>query len=298
MATLLRHEEETRTVQAALRYLAEGSFVNRRFVSAGKECNTGRYEDHVVPIRDGRPIRNHFSLDTHGFCLLDHHSEVGDFHDKPLVERLYAGEAIEAIKVATGASRVASRGWMIRTSADLTRVEKVVGYQHQGGIQPPAGEAHVDFNQRSAERIAEQTYRQLFPDAPAYSRFIAFSFWRTFSPPPQDVPLAVCDGRSVAEDEGVPNTLHIVDEMPSMEEMLADMPGEQERIAASIFRYRPSHRWWYFSNMTVDEALLFKFYDSNRDVTWRCPHTAFHDSSQPDAHVRESIEMRLIAFFD
>ena len=41
----------------------------------------------------------------------------------------------------TGASKAVARGWMIRTSADLsTRAqEKVEGYTHSGGIQPPAG---------------------------------------------------------------------------------------------------------------------------------------------------------------
>jgi hypothetical protein len=292
-------EGDVRTVQAPIRYLSEGSFVNRRFVAAGVECNTGSYEDHVMPIRDGREIRDRLGLDTHGFRLLDHRSVVRDFHDREAVDRLYADEAVALIRQATGADRVVSRGWMIRTSGDLSKqVKKVVGYQHQGGVQPPAGEAHVDFSPRSAPRLAEMVHREAFPDAPGFKRFIAFSLWRAFSPPPQDCPLAVCDGRSLADDEGVPNTLHVVDEMPSPQDMLAEMPGEDERIAASIFRYRPGHRWWYFSNMTADEALLFKFYDSDHTVAWRCPHTAFYDNSLPGARIRESIEMRRVAYFD
>jgi enoyl-CoA hydratase/carnithine racemase len=40
----------------------------------------------------------------------------------------------------TGAKRVSTQGWMIRTSGDISaRVqEKVEGYVHSGGIQPPA----------------------------------------------------------------------------------------------------------------------------------------------------------------
>jgi hypothetical protein len=297
MATIAK--DDVRTVEATLRYLSDGSFVNRRFVSAGVERNTGRYEDHVMTIRDGRDVREHLTLDSHGFRLLDHRSVIGDFHDKEVVDRLYPDEAVALIKEATGAASVVSRGWMIRTSGDISRrVEKVVGYRHQGGIQPPAGEVHVDFSPRSAPRLAEQIHRDAFPDAGGFSRFIAFSLWRAFSPPPQDCPLAVCDGRSLADDEGVPNTLHVVDEMPSPEAMLAEMPGEDERIAASIFRHRPGHRWWYFSNMRADEALLFKFYDSDHSVAWRCPHTAFHDNSLPGVRIRESIEMRLFAYFD
>jgi hypothetical protein len=50
--------------------------------------------------------------------------------------------------------------------------------------------------------------------------------------------------------------------------------------------------------MQRDEALLFKFHDSDRSVAWRVPHTAFWDPSFPDANVRESIETRIYAFFE
>lgn len=299
MPTLLDAEDDARTADAQIRYLAEGSYVNRRFVTAGAERSTGTYEDCLVQIRDGRGMKDRLTLDTHGFELLDHASAIADFRDKDAVSAAYPAEAAELVKRATGASHVIARGWMIRTSADLSaKREKVVGYDHSGGVQPPAGEAHVDYSPTSAPRMAEKAYREAFPEAAPYSRFIAFSLWRTFSPPPQDCPLAVCDGRSLEDDEGVNNPLHIVDEMPSAEAMLAPIAGEENNIAASIFRYRPSHRWWYFSSMTRDEALLFKFYDSDHSVTWRCPHSAFYDSSLADPQTRESIEIRLIAYFD
>ena len=50
--------------------------------------------------------------------------------------------------------------------------------------------------------------------------------------------------------------------------------------------------------MRVDDVLLFKFHDSDHSRTWRCPHTAFHDPSFADANVRESIEVRSIAFWE
>lgn len=292
-------EDQVRSTRAVIKYLADGPFVTRRFVSAGEEHSTGRYDDHEVTVRDGREIRRRIGLDSHGFVLADHASAIADFHDKAEVEARYQAEACELVQRLTGASRVLARGWMVRTSGDLpARTEKVVGYQHYGGVQPPAGEAHVDFAPETARRVAESTYRAAFPDGPGYSRFIATSLWRTFSPGPQDWPLALCDGRSLRPDEGVRNTLHIVDEMPSEEEMVQPMEGEEQRIAAHVFRYSPDHRWWYFSDMRRDEALLFKFFDSHQDVTWRCPHTAFHDTSLPGAQVRESIEFRSIAYFD
>jgi hypothetical protein len=50
--------------------------------------------------------------------------------------------------------------------------------------------------------------------------------------------------------------------------------------------------------MQPDDALLFKFHDSDHSRTWRCPHTAFRDTSFPHAHIRESIECRSVAFWE
>ncbi len=38
--------------------------MNRRFVAPGIEHNTGRYEPHVVRVRDARSIADRFTLDT------------------------------------------------------------------------------------------------------------------------------------------------------------------------------------------------------------------------------------------
>jgi hypothetical protein len=292
-------EDEVRSIRAEINYLLPGPDINRRFVSAGVEVNTGSYGPSEVTIRDGRAIKEHFTLDRHGFVLADCPSAVGDFYDKDEVDRLYMDEVAEHVKSLTGASFVAPMGWMIRNSGDIKKFQKETDepYQHQGGVQPPAGEAHIDTEPSRADRQARALYEKVRPGGPGYKRFIYSSFWRTFSTPPQDCPLAVCDYNSVGDDEGFSNVLYIVDKIPEGDAMFAEMP-DADQPAAAIFRYNPDHRWWYFSNMTRDEALLIKFHDSDRSVAWRVPHTAFWDTSFPDANVRESIECRSIAYFE
>ena len=283
-----------------IRFVDPGDFVTRRYVSAGREMNTGTYSDHEVTVRDGMPIRDHFELDVHGFVIGKTPTAVTDFHDKAMVERLYEAEVAADVKRRTGADKVVTRGWMIRTSADLSEQaqKKVAGYQHRGGIQPPAGEAHVDLDTSTARAMAENTYRKEFPGGPGFKRFLITSYWRTFSPPPQDVPLALCDGRTSFGGEEKSNTLFIVDDFPSEQEAVRPVEGEDKMIAASIFSHNPGMRWWYFSNMQADDVLLFKFHDSDHSRTWRCPHTAFVDSTFPDANIRESIECRSVAFWE
>jgi hypothetical protein len=291
-------EESVRSVEAEINYLLPGPDINRRFVAAGVEVNTGSYGPFKVKVRDGRAIKRHFTLDTHGFVLADSKSAVGDFFDKAEVDRLYLKEVASEVARLTGASFVAPMGWMIRNSGDMSRFKRADGpYTHQGGVQPPAGEAHIDTEPSRADRQAAAIYRKFRPDGPGFKRFIYSSFWRTFSEPPQDCPLAVCDNRSVGDDEGVPNVLYIVDKIPEGDGLFAPMP-DADQPAAAIFRYNPNHRWWYFSGMTRDEVILLKFHDSDRSVAWRTPHTAFWDTSFPDRKERSSIECRSVAFFE
>jgi hypothetical protein len=293
-------EESARQVKTAIRFVDPGEFVTRRYVRAGAEINTGTYSDHRVIVRDAMPIRDHFELDVHGFRIATQPTAVKDFHDKAEVDLLYEREVERHVLQLTGADKCVARGWMIRTSADLSELanHKAENYQHTGGIQPPAGEAHVDLNTATANRMAAATYKKHYPDGPGYKRFLVSSYWRTFSPPPQDVPLAVCDGRTSFSGEEKSNTLFVVDEFPEGDALTAPIEGEEQMLAASIFSYSPAMRWWYFSNMRRDDALLFKFHDSDHSVTWRCPHTAFRDPTFADAQIRESVEVRSVAFWE
>lgn len=291
-------ENTVRTTQANLKYLLPGPEINRRFVSTGVEVNTGHYGPYLTTIRDGRDIKDHFSFDRHGFQLLDAPTAVRDFHDSDEVEAKYKDEVREHVQRAFGADLVVPINWMIRTSGTIPKPKQTDGpYRHYGGVQPPAGEVHIDTEPSRQLEAAKRVYEAARPDGPGFKRFIISSFWRAFSPPPQACTLAVCDACSVRDDEGTPNVLWVMDKIPEGDAMFAPMDDDKQ-LAATIFRHNPDHRWWYFSKMTRDEALLLKFHDSDRSVGWRTPHTAFWDDSFPGANVRESIEYRSFSFFE
>jgi hypothetical protein len=273
-------------VETTIDYLIPTSRINRRFWAPGAEYNTGTYESYPVTIRNGRTAPEPFTLDTHGFTIGRHVSAVTDFTDAAMVASLYPNEVIEVAKAWTGADLVVPMGGQIRSSGETGQT-----------VQPPAAEAHVDFDTPTADRVAKAIYDRAMPGGPGYNRFIAFSLWRTFSPPPQDWPLALCDWRSVRDDEGVPNVKVDVDAIPTGDALFAPIPGEDEMMAATIFRHSPEHRWWYFPDMTRDEAILIKFNDSDHGRAWRTPHTAFHDTSRPGTVTRESMEFRALAYF-
>jgi len=286
-------------VEADLHYLVPGSRINRRYVAPGAEMNTGHYAPHRVKIRNARPFQHRLGFDSHGFVLVPHSSRIADFTDRAQVDTDYAAEVSDVLRRVTGASLVLPMGWMIRSSGELPAAsQQPAGYTHQGGTQPPASDVHVDMAPDRAQRFAKMLYEKHVPGGAGFRRFVATSCWRAFSAPPQDWPLAVCDGNSVDPAEGVKNTMVIVDALPVSDAISDELPGEDGLPAASVFHFSPTHRWWYYPNMTRDEVLLLKFHDSDHSTAWRTPHTSFHDPTYPDAGIRRSIEFRTVAYFE
>src|SRR5947199_5187771 len=130
-------------VQSAIGYLVPTSRINRRFWAPGKEYNTGVYAAYETTIRNARRA-GPFTLDEHGFCLGSHRTGVTRWEHAYGPETPYAAEVCEVAKRLTGADLALPMGGMMRTSGETGST-----------VQPPAAEAHVDFTERSAHRIAE-----------------------------------------------------------------------------------------------------------------------------------------------
>jgi hypothetical protein len=267
-------------------YLAPESTVLRRFTAPGASVNTGTYRTYEMPIRNGRPVQDQFTLDRNGFAIIGHASAVTDFTDREEVDRVYVDEVAEFVRSYTGADRVATLGWTLRRAAA----------PGENASQPQAALVHDDFSVAGGRMRAASAYASFFPDGPGFRRALITSLWRVFSPPPQDWPLALCDYTSVGPDEGRDNRMYFVDKIPAdlYQEMPADAPG----ASGFEFHHRPGHQWWYFPDMTRDEILFFTLNDSDQSRAWRVPHSAFHDEAAQATRPRHSIEFRTIAYFE
>src|ERR1700733_13716025 len=104
-------------VTGELSYLAPESTVLRRFTAPGASVNTGTYRAYEMPIHNGRPLQDQFTLDRNGFEITRHASAVTDFTDRDEVERVYPGEVADFVQARTGADKVAALGWVLRRSA-------------------------------------------------------------------------------------------------------------------------------------------------------------------------------------
>jgi hypothetical protein len=272
-------------IDTKITYLLPTSTINRRYWAPGEEYNTGTYAPYDVTIRNAR-LAGPFTLDAHGFELGCYPTDVTDWEANYSPNSPYAAQVSAIARAMCGADLIVPMGGQVRSSG-LTGAT----------IQPPAAEAHVDFTTKTARMVADRMYRIARPEGAGFDRFICFSLWRCFSPGPQDMPLALCEGGSVRDDEGTHNTKVDVDVIPTGDALFAPIEGEEDMVAATIFRHSPDHRWWYFPDMTSDEVIFIKFHDSDHSRAWRAPHTAFRDTSRPDANERQSIEYRAVAFF-
>jgi hypothetical protein len=276
---------EEPAVRIDLGYLDPRTTSGRQFIAPGGRTATERIEQRRVGIRDGRPVQGSFGLDVHGFALVEHRSAVTDFTDPGQLAEVYVAEVCRLVQEELGADQVLSRGWELRRS--------VAPAEH--GAQPPAGGVHVDYAPDHVPGMVARAHARHFPDGPGFRRAVVTSTWRVFSPPPQDWPLALCDARTVAADDGAPITTYFVDELPAD----PSLPVDHLRPVGSSWKVRhsPAHEWWYFPGMTRDEVLLIKLGDTDRGVAWAAPHAAFPDPAAQGAVPRHSIEFRTFAYF-
>jgi hypothetical protein len=273
------------TVRAELAYLDPRSAVRRLFIARGASVATEGTERHVVAVRDGRPVQDSFRLDVQGFEIADHRSTVADFTDPPQLADVYIPEVCRFVRERLGADQVLSRGWELRRS--------VAPGEH--GAQPPAAGVHVDYAPDHVPGMVARAYARSFPGGPGFRRAVVTSTWRVFSPPPQDWPLALCDFRTLGEEDGAATTAYFVDALPD------DPFGPVEHLkpvgSSWKVRHNPAHEWWWFPGMTRDEVLLIKLGDTERGGAWAAPHTAFRDPAADGAVPRHSIEVRTFAYF-
>jgi hypothetical protein len=234
-----------------------------------------QYEPHEVIVRNGRPLREIFELDTHGFVFVDHPTAVKNFVDQLDRKRVYDREVEELIKRHSGASHVVVFDHTIRIGDEQA--------QRSLGARPPVKGVHNDYTENSAPR----RLRDIMGDREAERRFkkrwAIIQVWRPIRRPVLTDPLGICDGRSIPQRGFI-----------LLQRRYRDRTAEVYHIA-----YNPEHVWFYFPQMTRDEALVFKVFDSDQTRPTRfTAHSAFDDpNTLPDAPPRESIETRTFAFW-
>ncbi|RYO92738.1 hypothetical protein DL766_003436 [Monosporascus sp. MC13-8B] len=275
------------------------------------------------PVADLRGARDpaDFTLDSAGFALHRSPAAEKEFVDDAAVRGGYYAE-VEAQKdkgVDSGCFAA-----VLRTH--YPGIKKVVIFDHTirrrtpDAVRTPVQVVHVDQTSAAAAARVRRHLPAEEAEELLRGRFQIVNVWRPIGHPASDHPLAVIDWRSTRPADFVPVDLLYPKradnsddddrgkEVRPDEASLASTEGYEVRGETLGVQPKEDHRFYYVRDMTPDEVLLLKCYDSFGEgeqplgrpgVAVRTPHTAFEDPQTPaDAPPRQSIEVRCLVFYE
>jgi glutathione S-transferase len=232
-----------------------------------------------VSVSDGWPHFEDFHIDENGFSLHSFKTSHSDWENEDAVRSAFYPEVVAFLKSTLGATRVLVFDHTIRTEKNA---QKALTDEKNTTQRSPVMLVHCDYTADSGPLRV----RQLLPDEAddLLSRRVAFvNFWKPVNRVVEERPLAMIDVKSCKDEDFF--KLHL---------RYRDRDGENY-----VLQHSPRHKWWYFPNMTPEQVILLKTFDSEGDGRARfVGHSAFVDpTSSEDAPLRESVEIRTICFF-
>jgi len=266
------------TIEAQLTFMVPSLEKPRVLMSANyAEANirTGEFRSMPVAISDARSLPEPPTLDREGFALVQHPTRVTDFYDAAAVEQVYYPEVVDLLKRATGATEVHIFDHTLRVEDEAKR--------QAHGTRLPVSVVHNDYTERSGPQRVRDL---LAPEKAEWflaNRFAMVNVWRSFGASAERFPLAAADGRTVLPADYI-----------AVDLVYPDRTGEIYQNAHS-----DGQRWFYFSRMQRNEAMLLKCFDTARDGRTRyTAHSGFANPHAPaDTPPRESIEVRTLLSF-
>lgn len=282
MSQAAARQQPDHAVMANLRYIVRQDtkpYFESSQITGGEPKVFFETEDLPARINDMRDIADTLSMDVNGFELRAHQSKVVDLYDDDLIETQYNAELVAMLKDITGADAV--------TIFDHTRRSSdAAGARNPDGHRGPAGRVHADYTVKSGPQRAKDTLGEAEVDRVLSSggRIVQVNVWRPITGPVLRAPLALADSASVPAGDLI-----------ATDQRFPDRTGEIYQLARG-----DGHRWYYASEMTPDEVILIKGWDSIDDGRARfTPHGAFtHPGETEDMPARESIETRTYLVFE
>lgn len=230
-----------------------------------------------------------------GFELVQHRSGVDDWDDDDRVTAVHHPEIEDLARAMTGCDHALVSSHIRRGPAQAARHEDLA----------PITFVHSDFAANYVDLI-RRAYANAEGDGPAAAlarrgltaqavqdagRIVILQFWRNLGPARMDFPLAFCDARTLRPDDGLP--FLVTDYAGSgidFHALAVVAPDEPDR-----------HTWYAFPELTPDEAVAFRTYDTDlvrEGATFFTPHSAFRDPEVPVGEpARSSIELRATCLF-
>lgn len=278
------------------------------WVKVDADASSFKLAEHKRSVRNLRGQETEFSTDISGFAVYKEPSNEKSFRDEAAVRGAYYQEIENLLKKR------------------IPGIKKVVIFDHTirrrtpESARAPVQQVHVDQTPAAAEARVRRHLPADEAEELLKNRFQIINVWRPIENPATDFPLAVIDWRTTKPDDFLPVDLLY----PKREDFATDKDDRGKEIRADESKWfstegyevrgetmsvAPSeaHKYYYQKDMTPDEVLLLKCYDSwgegqpqgKNGIAVRTPHTAFNDPQTPEGTPgRQSIEVRCLVFYE
>ncbi|KAF2707190.1 hypothetical protein K504DRAFT_458635 [Pleomassaria siparia CBS 279.74] len=263
---------------------------------------------HERPVTNIRGKEGDFGTDISGFAVYNSPASEKAFTDDSAVREGYYAEVESLLRDR------------------LPGIKKVVIFDHTirrriaGAPRQPVQQVHVDQTPGAAEVRVRRHLPADQVDDLLQGRYQIINVWRPIENAASDFPLAVIDWRSTSPSDFVAVDLLYPrrdsasfddddrgkEKFPDPESITStdgyEVKGETLSVAPN-----EKHQFYYMKDMTPDEVMLLKCFDSRGEGTekgveglaLRTPHTAFVDPATPEhAPGRQSIEVRCLIFYE
>lgn len=228
-----------------------------------------------VDIRNARTCTEPPTLEREGMMIAQHPVPGADWMDNDWIQSTYLPSCEALVKTLTGANRCASI---------FVPLQRRVDYAEHAGSIPAAQFVHLDNTHESARAWAEPLAESL---GESLDNAVIYNVWKPVTAPPQDVPLAVADLRSIPSSDHVEGS--VVEEF------------DDRKIVSPYVGLLHSDEqvYYYFPDVGLDESIVFVGLHLDPARKMGCAHSAFRHPAPGAVHEhRRSIESRVLAFFD
>ncbi|KAF4341242.1 7alpha-cephem-methoxylase P8 chain [Fusarium beomiforme] len=259
-----------------------------------------QHKRDVVDIRSAASTTS-FGVDVSGFDVFKSPAKETEFTDDAAVRNGYYAEVEALLKQR------------------IPGIKKVVIFDHtirrreKSSPRQPVQQVHVDQTPGAAEARVRRHTDPSETEELLKGRYQIINVWRPIGHPATDFPLAVVDWRTTKPEDMIKVDLLYPkrddnDDDDRGKEVLPDATTlrstEGYQVKGETYSVAPNdeHKFYYAKDMTPEEVMLIKCFDSKSEVheggqhglAGYTPHTAFVDPATPaDAKGRQSIEFLL-----
>jgi hypothetical protein len=246
-----------------------------------------------VSIKNGR-LAHHLSWQKNGFELINSTSAVQNWSNDAEVARVYYDEMSMLARALTDCDHALVASHISRNpeQAELHEDYAPIAFVHSD-FTDNYGDLLINrYRRNSAEAAAALASSGITVDDMARARrLLILQFWRNVGPEQMDYPLAFCDAQSVSRADM--HSIHVPN--------YAGGDFAFDTFAVTPPPTQDAHDWYVFPDMTPDEAVAFRTFDSEMAAAgapYWTPHSAFLDATAGEhAPARRSIEVRATCLF-